>query len=415
MNRKTITAWFLVAFTTVALAATFDYNPPPLGSSETEKRNDLNLELDGINSTKADLTSPTFTGTVSGITKSMVGLGNVDNTSDANKPVSTATQTALDLKETVANVALKAPIASPTFTGTVSGITKSMVGLGNVDNTSDANKPISTAQQTALDLKADLASPTFTGTPSAPNAVAGTSTAQIATTQFVTTADNLKANLASPTFTGTPAAPTASAATNTTQIATTAFVTTADNLKANLASPALTGVPTAPTAAVSTNTTQIATTAFVLANSGGMTLVATIATTSGNTVSQTTSLTGYRHLHIEFDNVSMSSPSSDSISIAISGNAGANYGTAVVVTSTTSTGSDVFNGAIELYGYWTTNRYGTVAQIMVANSGGAGGGGVYDILQIGKASTGATGPVDAIQFTTGANFDAGAIRIYGVR
>lgn len=48
----------------------------------------------------------------------------------------------------------KAPLASPTFTGTVSGITKSMVGLGNVDNTSDASKPISTATQTALDGKA---------------------------------------------------------------------------------------------------------------------------------------------------------------------------------------------------------------------------------------------------------------------
>ena len=49
----------------------------------------------------------------------------------------------------------KAPIASPTFTGTVGGITKSMVGLANVDNTSDANKPVSTATQTALDLKLD--------------------------------------------------------------------------------------------------------------------------------------------------------------------------------------------------------------------------------------------------------------------
>ena len=103
----------------------------------------------------APLASPTFTGTVSGVTKTMVGLGNVDNTSDANKPVSTATQTALDLK---------APLASPTFTGTVAGITATMVGLGNVNNTSDANKPISTATQTALDLKAPLASPTFTGT-----------------------------------------------------------------------------------------------------------------------------------------------------------------------------------------------------------------------------------------------------------
>lgn len=46
-----------------------------------------------------------------------------------------------------------APIANPTFTGTVGGITKSMVGLGNVDDTTDANKPVSTATQTALDLK----------------------------------------------------------------------------------------------------------------------------------------------------------------------------------------------------------------------------------------------------------------------
>ena len=47
----------------------------------------------------------------------------------------------------------KAPINNPTFTGTVNGVTKTMVGLGNVDNTSDLNKPISTAEQTALNLK----------------------------------------------------------------------------------------------------------------------------------------------------------------------------------------------------------------------------------------------------------------------
>jgi hypothetical protein len=113
--------------------------------------------------TKAPIDSPTFTGTVAGITKSMVGLSNVDNTTDALKPISTATQTALDAKlasatasttyETITNVALKAPIANPTFTGTVAGITKSMVGLGSVDNTTDAAKPISTATQTALDAK----------------------------------------------------------------------------------------------------------------------------------------------------------------------------------------------------------------------------------------------------------------------
>lgn len=36
------------------------------------------------------------------------------------------------------------------------GLTKAAVGLGNVDNTSDVNKPISTATQTALNGKADL-------------------------------------------------------------------------------------------------------------------------------------------------------------------------------------------------------------------------------------------------------------------
>lgn len=89
--------------------------------------------------------NPTFTGTVAGITKAHVGLSNVTNTSDANKPVSTAQQTALNLK---------ANLASPTFTGTVGGITKAMVGLGSVDNTTDANKPVSTAQRTAIDLTA---------------------------------------------------------------------------------------------------------------------------------------------------------------------------------------------------------------------------------------------------------------------
>lgn len=48
-----------------------------------------------------------------------------------------------------------ARLASPTFTGTVSGITAAMVGLGNVNNTSDVNKPVSTAVQTELDKKTD--------------------------------------------------------------------------------------------------------------------------------------------------------------------------------------------------------------------------------------------------------------------
>ena len=68
-------------------------------------------------------------------------------------------QTALDLK---------ANLASPAFTGTVTGITKAMVGLGNVDNTSDLLKPVSSSTQTALNLKANLNNPTFTGVVTSP-------------------------------------------------------------------------------------------------------------------------------------------------------------------------------------------------------------------------------------------------------
>jgi hypothetical protein len=63
--------------------------------------------------------------------------------------------TAAMLKPYFTAINLKANIESPTFTGTVKGITKAMVGLANADNTSDLNKPISTATQAALDLKAN--------------------------------------------------------------------------------------------------------------------------------------------------------------------------------------------------------------------------------------------------------------------
>ena len=137
--------------------------------------------------------------------------------------------------------ALKANLASPTFTGTVAGITKSMVGLGNVDNTADSAKPVSTAAQTALDLKAPLASPALTGTPTAPTAAAGTNTTQIATTAFVGTAvSNLVASA--------PAAldtlnELATALGNDASFSTT--ITNSLAAKAPLASPALTGTATA--------------------------------------------------------------------------------------------------------------------------------------------------------------------------
>ena len=66
----------------------------------------------------------------------------------------------IDLLE---NADIKANTKNPAFTGPVTGVTKQHVGLGNVDNTSDAAKPVSSATQTELDKKAPLQSPTFTG------------------------------------------------------------------------------------------------------------------------------------------------------------------------------------------------------------------------------------------------------------
>ena len=124
----------------------------------------------------------------------MVGLGNADNTSDVNKPISTTTQTALDLK---------APLASPTFTGTVAGITKAMVGLGNVDNTSDVNKPVSTAQAAYVSTAvANLVA----SAPATLDTLEELATALGNDPNFATTVTTLigtKAPLASPIFTGT--------------------------------------------------------------------------------------------------------------------------------------------------------------------------------------------------------------------
>lgn len=145
------------------------------------------------------------------VTKSDIGLGNVDNTSDVSKPISTATQTALNNKvdkitgkslstndyttaektklagieagatkytHPTGDGNLHVPATGTSNSGKVlkagstagsiswGSLSKSDVGLGNVNNTSDANKPISTATQTALDAKQNTitgAATTITG------------------------------------------------------------------------------------------------------------------------------------------------------------------------------------------------------------------------------------------------------------
>ena len=80
-----------------------------------------------------------------------VGLGNVNNTSDLDKPISTATQAALDSKE--ATIALGTTAQYWRGDKSWQSLNKAAVGLGNVNDTSDLNKPISTATQTALNAK----------------------------------------------------------------------------------------------------------------------------------------------------------------------------------------------------------------------------------------------------------------------
>ena len=106
------------------------------------------------------------------VTKSQVGLGNVDNTADIDKPISAEQLEAFhSIEEGLAransvilpHVANKnnphevtysqvgaAPASHTSNTSNPHKVTASQVGLGNVNNTSDANKPVSTAQATAI-------------------------------------------------------------------------------------------------------------------------------------------------------------------------------------------------------------------------------------------------------------------------
>lgn len=139
-------------------------------------------QVNTVTGVKGNSESSYRTGNIN-ITPTNIGLGNVDNTSDLDKPVSTAQQIALDkkvdkvtgyglskndftdiLKNKLDGIAEGAQVNSITGvkgsseetyrTGNVS-ISASNIGLGNVNNTSDADKPISTAQQAALDEKVD--------------------------------------------------------------------------------------------------------------------------------------------------------------------------------------------------------------------------------------------------------------------
>lgn len=130
---------------------------------------DLQTALDGkatsAQGTLADSAlQPTGNGgSLTGLTKTQVGLSNVDNTSDADKPVSSATQTALNGKQ--------ATLVSGTNIKTVNG--SSLVGAGDVSISGTAawgsvtgTLSDQTDLQTALDGK-QVAGTYATGTGSA--------------------------------------------------------------------------------------------------------------------------------------------------------------------------------------------------------------------------------------------------------
>lgn len=101
------------------------------------------------------------------VTKESIGLGRVDNTSDQEKPPSQPTQLLLQSVSNDLNDAIELRPLATVVTADLKAhtdlktnphsVTKAQVGLGNVDNTTDLNKPVSTATTTALAGKADKA------------------------------------------------------------------------------------------------------------------------------------------------------------------------------------------------------------------------------------------------------------------
>lgn len=131
--RKTATGKEEQLFKGWADAADVAYDNTTSGTTAENVQDALDeviSQLDGITGggvvtgVKGDAESTYRKGNVN-ITKANIGLGNVDNTSDANKPISTATQTALNLKANTADLGALA---------TKDSLTKTDVGLGNVTN-----------------------------------------------------------------------------------------------------------------------------------------------------------------------------------------------------------------------------------------------------------------------------------------
>jgi hypothetical protein len=129
----------------------------PVGPVATSNQNGVQGDFEVV----GDLN---VVGTVTGVTKSMVGLGAVDNTSDANKPVSTAAQTALDAKADKTTVTAD---ISTAVNSLVNGAPELLNTLGELSAALNADESAAASLATLVASKAPLASPAFTGSLSA--------------------------------------------------------------------------------------------------------------------------------------------------------------------------------------------------------------------------------------------------------
>lgn len=112
------------------------------------------------------------------VTKQQIGLGNVNDTSDENKPVSAAQREAIDVVDTELQKHIS-NISNP------HQVTKQQLGLGRVDNTADIEKPLSQATKQALEQKAPIYSPAFEGFPITPTPADGASGNQVVNVTYV--------------------------------------------------------------------------------------------------------------------------------------------------------------------------------------------------------------------------------------
>lgn len=142
-------------------------------------------------------------------------------------------------------------------------------------------------------------------------------------------------------------------------------------------------------------------------SSGGMTLLGTLTTTSGTTQSLTSIAAGYRALYCEHDGVSSNTGTTDTLRVALSSTNGAAYGTAVNYGAAVAD-STLTHGALWINNISSTTAAAKTLLIAVTNPAASLTAGI---------STNTAAVVDAIRFSfaSGASFDAGTIRIYGVK